>query len=400
MIDRRERFEHWLNHFKSTDDTESKIWDFPEHNNTSDFLVGNKNFRSGDSPWWITLIDSYKGRKPVLWSREFFIKGFIPTYMIPTLLLDSQVMNELHKYVTDYEALELSKRESIRAFLTFFQDNNCDISPIFYNLEAMDKSDPNRREVYVRERLKTIFSIQTMNAEEFRDTGNVAPDPSAQQEQLDFQKAHSLEGYLSQQVRILFDAYHNSKVHMIANASYAFLVKMALVHKQKSSVVQKNKAMREFLENTIGLMAGPEQFLAVCYFANPNRYQRFVPPLQSGMNMTKFKRKLRASSWDMVLVRLPSILGNAGTPHLSDSDVRFSLSYVCTAEIAIRDVMEPQIIETIFDLKEELGGRSTLLGFDVQRIERVIGKDTLHAMMDDDHQFLAQRMEKRKKNGE
>jgi hypothetical protein len=394
MNNRIELLEYWSKYFLSTEDYKSKIWDFPEKNNASEFLVGNKHFRSSGDSWWITLVDSYKGRKPFLWNREFFLKGFVPIYMIPTLLLDSQIVNELHKYVMHYSTLEKSKRSNIQKFLTFFQATNYDISSFFYCLEALEKSDPEKREGYIRDRIRTIFSLQTMDVDKFRETGEVSANPSSELKQLEYHKARSLEDYINNNVQILLDEYDNSEIGFIPNVSYACLVKMAIVHKQNANMMTKNSTMREFFEKTIGLLAGPERCLSIYYFANPKKYQRFVPPLQSGMNISNFKRKLRSSAWDMLLVRLPYMLNGSGAPHLSDDDTRFSLNYVCTAEHAIRDVMQSLTIETILELRKELGGRTILQSTDFTEVENLIGKELMAAMISGDLDFMTNRMKK------
>jgi hypothetical protein len=394
MKSRIELLEYWSKYFLSTEDYESKIWDFPEKNNASEFLVGDQHFRSSGDSWWITLVDSYKGRKPFLWNREFFLKESLPIYMIPTLLLDSQIVNELHKYVMHYSTLEKSKRSNIRKFLTFFHTTNYDISPLFYSFEALEKSDPKKREGYIRDRIRTIFLLQTMDVDKFRETGEVSANPSSELKQLEYHKARSLEDYINNNVQILLDAHNNSKIDFIPNISYACLVKMAIVHKQNTNIKNKSSTMQGFFEKTIGLWAGPERCLSIHYFANPKKYQRFVPPLQSGMNIGNFKRKLRSSAWDMLLMRLPYMLNGSGAPHLSDDDTRFSLNYVCTAEHAVRDVMQSLTIETILELRKELGGRNILQSVDFREVESVIGKESMTAIISEDLDFITNRMEK------
>ena len=59
-----------------------------------------------------------------------------------------------------------------------------DFSPIFYYAEMAAKSNPEKRELYARERAAMLFALQTMDVQQFSETGRVVPDPAAQAAQL------------------------------------------------------------------------------------------------------------------------------------------------------------------------------------------------------------------------
>jgi hypothetical protein len=100
-------------------------------------------------------------------NREFFLYGKISLAICPTVLLDSQVVNALHTYVTSPDTINVSMREAIRGFLSFIKSRNFDFSTIFYNAEMAAKSDPEKRESYARERAATVFALQTMDVQQF-----------------------------------------------------------------------------------------------------------------------------------------------------------------------------------------------------------------------------------------
>jgi hypothetical protein len=227
----RLNFESWRDYFLTTPDYRTHIWDF-SHGLTSEVLVGNQDFRCNDASWWITIIDPYRGRQPRLLNREFFLYGNISVIIRPTVLLDSQVVNALHTYVTSPDKLNASMREAIRSFLTFVKVKlRFDFSPIFYFAEMAAKSSQATRALYARERAATVFALQTMDEQQFSQTGRVIPDPVAQAAQLAFSGVGSVEEIISLYAGFASDALAQ-KCTSEVDFSYASLLKIALVQRR------------------------------------------------------------------------------------------------------------------------------------------------------------------------
>jgi hypothetical protein len=249
MIPSQEFFEFWRNYFLTTFDDQSHIWDFP-NSWTSEILVGNQDFRLNDASWWITIIDPYGGRQPVLLNRELFLYGHAPVVVRPTVLLDSQVVNALYTYITSPDALNTSMREAIRGFLAFVKSRGFDFSPIFYYAEMAAKSDPEKRESYARERAAMVFALQTMEVQQFLQTGRVIPDSAAQAAQLAYSDVGSIEELISRYAAIASDALAQDVISRV-DFIYASLLKIALVQRQmRGDILAKYRAVREFMEQT------------------------------------------------------------------------------------------------------------------------------------------------------
>ncbi len=352
-VDSRGEFLLWLegvrDYFLTTPDYQTQIW-YLMDGWTSEILVGNKDFRFNDAPWWITIIDSYGGRQPILLNREYFLYDSVPFIVSPTVLLDSQVVNALHTYVTSPNALNTPMREAIRSFLSFVK-GRFEFSAIFYFAEMAAKSNPKKRELYARERAAMIFALQTMDVQEFSQTGRVIPDPAAQAAHLAYNGIGSVEEFISRYAGFACDALAQ-KVALNVDLSYASLLKIALVQRQmRGDILTKYRAVREFMEHSLGIVPGEERTLALCYFARPQRYQRFIHPLQPGMRFAKFCNDLRASAWDLFLVRLPEQILGMSTPGSGVVSRSCCLSYVCTAEHALRDIMSSRSIETLYQFE-------------------------------------------------
>jgi hypothetical protein len=376
-----ELYSFWRDYFLNTSDYQSHIWTFSE-GRTSEFLVGGQDFRLNDASWWITILDPYKGCKPLLLNRDFFLYGHINIAVCPSLLLDSQVVNELHKYVTMLDNMTDPRRKAVRDFIAFIVSRNLDFSPIFYFLEMMAKSEPETRGLYAEERARTVLALQTMDMQHFMNTGRVVPDSDVQAAQLAYQGIDSIEELIARNTDVVFEC-PTPFFSSIVDFMYASLLKIALVQRQqmRADVRTKYFVIYEFMEQTLGIILEAELDVALGYFVHPQRYQRFIRPLQREMNFTTFRHNLRASAWDLLLVRLPESLLDLNILGLSVIAYPCNLSYVCTAENALRDIMASRRVKTVFSLRPELGKMPTLVERDMEAFSTALGNDVIYDIM-------------------
>jgi hypothetical protein len=370
------------------------IWDL-SHQVRSDILVGNQDFQVDNASWWITIVDPYRGRQPILLNRQFFLGGQYITFF-PRLLLDSQVMNALHIYVRSPLELDPSRREVIRRFLSFVTTRNFtfDISPMFYLMETASKSNPENRELYMRERAETVFKLLTMDVQQFIQTGRIIPNPELQAGELACKGASSLDELVARFVEGKSDELAQECTPMV-DFKYASLLKIALVQYQmRGDVLTKYYAIREFMDHTLGLVTSTELLLALKYFTHPQAQhnQRFIRPLQPKMRFENFRDKLRASAWDVWLIWLAHRVINMKT-----LDLRIShpcpLGYVCTADDALRDLMSSQFIIMIFGCRAGIGNVQPLLGNNLEMLGQTLGKDALHVLTVGDVQWQRSRLD-------
>jgi hypothetical protein len=282
-------------------------------------------------------------------------------------------------------------REAIRSFLSFVK-GRIDLSPIFYFAETVAKSHPEKRELYARERAAMIFALQTMDAQQFSQTGRVVPDPAAQAAQLAYSGVGSVEELISRYAGVASDTLAQES-RLRVDCIYASLLKIALVQRQmRGDILAKYRAVREFMEHSLGIVLDAERFLALNYFARPQRYQRFIRPLQPGMRFTKFRIDLLASAWDLFLIRLPEQILSMSTPGSGVVSRSCNLSYVCTAEHALRDIMSSRSIETVYELEPELGGTKVFTTHNLEVFEAALGEDTLRELRIEEGEWQINRM--------
>jgi hypothetical protein len=232
-----------------------------------------------------------------------------------------------------------------------------------------------------------------MDVEQFMQTGRIIPDPELQASELAYQGVSSLDELISRYVERNSDALAQ-ECTLLVDFKYASLLKIALVqHQMRGDVLSKYYVIREFMEHTLGLVSATELTLALSYFILPQRYQRFIRPLQRAMRFTKFCHELRASAWDLWLIWLAHRIINARTPHSLRIGHLCPLGYVCTAEHALRDIMGSQFIISIAGCGAGIENVQPFIGYDLEMLGQTLGGDALHAFMVGDLQWQRNRLD-------
>ena len=253
-------YEYFRNFFLTRADPKSHIWDF-SHNVKSDVLIGNQDFRSDDPNWWITIIDPYRGLRPLLCNRELFLYGQIPTGMYPMIWLDSNVVNALHTYVASFDKMDTSRRTAMHKFISFVAFRNFDPSPLFYYWEKSAKSTIDEYEPYATERARAIFALQTMDKEEFLKTGRVISNPAEHREYIESRGVESIDDLMAAYAE-RYDVIKTGIVSVV-DCSYASLLMIALTEWQTTwSIRAKFRKIQDFMADTLGIVLGNELFVA------------------------------------------------------------------------------------------------------------------------------------------
>jgi hypothetical protein len=67
------------------------------------------------------------------------------------------------------------------------------------------------------------------------------------------------------------------------------------------------------------------------------------------------------------------------------------LSYVCTAEHALRDIMSSRSIERVLQLRPELGGTRPVIGHHLEVLEAILGEETLSKIIVEEAEWQVDR---------
>ncbi len=276
------------------------------------------DFKSGN--FSISVIDPFNGiLNPWLISYETLIEGYLPR-IVPTVILDSNVISNLHLFVAKPELLNNDQRKVIINLLDYLILDKVDYNPAFYFMESFAKTEIQDSEKYITSFAKSLLTLYTMDEYHFLTKREI---------RVDYDK---LEVYGSRYNGINLDEMSFNLVEGLKrmhppstdwHVLYVILLKAALIHKTHNGhFVSKINKLYEFVYDTFGVLFSRELSISVYYFSG--KIDGFIP-FQKGANFEKAINRFRASAWDIYLLRFPELL-------LSSSIEPIPLAAICTGD--------------------------------------------------------------------
>ena len=311
------------------------------------------------------------GITPIIWNKFALSIDKYPVYIKPILLLDSNVMSAVHDFVTNKINMSKDRYESVNLLIKFIIKMKYDITGAFYCLEAIYKSNVNRK-FYILECLKTIFTLQTIDENIFEETGEIKSNPKKVKEELDFHNVDTLEKQSELIYKSFEKAYLNQEIDILLNITYVSLLKISIINYKNKPPFDKYLETFTFFKDDLGIIGANELTFALLYYYNTDNYKKFLPPLQKRLNFDNLINKINSSTWDLLLLRLPPLFID------SEKDINYEKSaivikhFICTAENALKDLFSVQKIETIFSLKEYKYGKKILTSLNFDNLSKFI----------------------------
>lgn len=343
-------------------DPRSKIWSVGEK--LSPYLAGTIDIE--DEDFGISIIDQFSGKQPLLMSRAT-LGGQSGIAFHPTVLLDSNVVSYLHEYKTKPDFRKSNKGRVIRKLLEKFIELGCDYNPVFYFSESAAKNDLATLEPYAREMANTMFSFHSMDQQRFLETDEIIPSPEAISKYLEHFGVDNASQMPDAFLSATIFSPDRPEFSNVCDAIYVTLLKMILIHLTSNvSTPRKLEQLRAFFDDELGYQMARELLIATDYFSG--NCDRFIS-LKPGSKWENMKPKLKASAWDILLLRIPEILLASG-----DHD-EAPLGYVCTAESALRDIGKLFMIKAVSCMPPDVTVPKPMIDYDFRRIEEKYGSD-------------------------
>jgi hypothetical protein len=309
-----------------------------------------------------TLIDSFDGRKPTVFTYRFLVEGYGIAPFLVGIVPDSNVVSNLHQLVTDESGTftTTARGQSTRRLLKKLAQHSLkgwDFNPFFYLIEAFSKKGFDATFPFARSYAESVLKIQTMDDELYLRSGKIVSDPEKLQPGSgNFQTAsHNLTKGIGE-IAGLFSAPEE------VLATYATLLKIGLTGLEKSDSFRKVEKVLEFLHNDLGVLLMREAVLSCLHFEGKSG--RLIP-LQSGAK--EVRRKLLASAWDLFLLRLPEHLIANETNEVT------SIYYICTAEKALQKVGRMFVVRRVSSIREGRGHVPPSVGFKYNQLSQEVG---------------------------
>lgn len=321
----------------------------------------------------IGVVDQFQGKRPAILNKDFLVNGKqLQLCFVQTLILDSHVIDGLHRFVSGAGKLDDSARLVIIDFLKHVSRMRCDYSPVFYLVENFAKSPIEQFIKKSSEKLCSLLKLHCMDEEIFIESNRIELKSDAVEYYCSLYKASDLDGCAVNWVESFLATGGLGYYENMIKVSYACLLKMVLLHfmdpkVNQENVLRKNDEFETFLCKDLKVLPARELSLALYYFSN--LAGRFVN-VQSNMGFDKAVKNLKATAWDLLLLRLPEFL-------LTPSSLpEVNTAYVVTSEEKLLSVGNMFGVESIYYPDLESKG-SPLLSFKTEVFESIISKEKL-----------------------
>lgn len=369
---------------------DAHIYDLRTSPYPAQFYAKSSEFTSGSKK--IGIIDQFQGKRPIILNREFVVeKRKLDIHIVHTLLLDSHVVDALHRYVSGKGKMDEDSRAVTRSFLMHVSELNCDYSPLFYLAENWVKSSKEQFIKTSSEKLSSILKLHCMDEKSFIERNEIIYKSDSVKHYCELYQAQDLDACglnwaISYSENRWFEEWNN-----LAELSYACLLKMVLIHFMNPSfssenIIYKYNEFESFLINELDLMLGRELNLALYYFSN--FAGKFIS-VQPNMKIDKAKKNLKSTAWDLLLLRIPEFL--LAPTHLPE----LNTAYVVTSEEKLLSIGNMFNIESIFYQNKYSNG-SPILSFNTELFETILSEVDLSRVQDRRSKFVQNRISKGK----
>ena len=335
---------------------DSHIYEFSDSPYPSSFYDTSIIFNSKKKNKSIGIIDQFQGKRPILLNREFVVeKKRLDLEIVQTLILDSHIVDYLHRFVTKRTPDENSREVAI-AFLKHVSKHRCDYSPIFYLSENWAKSSIARYLATSSEKLASVLKLHSMNEDKFINDGVVEYKADAVEYYCSLYERATLDECGKAWAEHFTDSEQFSHFKELTEISYVCLLKMVLLHfvnpaLNQDNILRKHDEFSSFLINDLNVVLGRELMLSLYYFSGLTG--KFIG-IQPNTSYEKAIRNLKSSAWDLLLLRMPEFL-------LSPRNMpEMNLAYIVTSEDRLFKLGKNFNIESLFYFNRDSHGEAIL----------------------------------------
>lgn len=356
-------YQEYKSYFKNTEDENAYFFDITSSPYDSFFYSESRVFGEGKQK--IHIIDQFNGKRPALLSNKFLKDSELHLGFYCSIILDSNVVNLLHKYVTNNERMLDEHCLVTKSFLNHIvKIKSCDYNPIFYVIESYLKSEENNFLKHASDALTSILKLHSMYPDEFIENGTILINEEAKNYYFKKYNANNFETCGRNWARNITKDIEKKEYNYKINLSYVSLLKMVLIKFGSSnSPYKKIEDFETFMISKLGIHLSREFILAAHYFSN--LAGKFVNT-QSNMLIANAIHDLKATAWDLFLLRLPDMLLTPN--HLPEINV----AYVATCEVELYKFGELFDIHSVACRTDNNRANIPLLISDISKIEKKI----------------------------
>ena len=269
-------------------------------------------------------------------SKETLL-GNNPPALVPTVILDSNVMAYLHQFLTARESQDEKQRKAVIQLLDYLLDTKFDYNPSFYYLESFSKSAESSQKII--EYTKSILSLHMMDELHFLQKREICVNEVTLAKYAEKFDTYDIDEMAKRQCEIL------RKMHVPSTdwkVLYLIILKAALIHRTfQGDFESKLRKLYEFVYEIFGVLFSRELGVASFYFSG--ELDKFIP-LQKNANAENTIKRMKSTAWDMYLLRLPELM-------LCHEDAPIPLAMICTGDKGVQAVGRKFRVRRLFTVQ-------------------------------------------------
>ncbi|NNP76559.1 hypothetical protein A7P54_09005 [Acinetobacter sp. Ac_3412] len=308
-------------------------WEISRSPYESQFIKSSTDFGSKNKCY---LIDQYSGKQPSIINEEFIRNEKISFPIFPSVLLDSNISNEIVNFITKGEC-----KDGVYDLIKFMTKANCDYSLLFYYLESLCKSKtPDSFLKYAIQATECLLTLHSMDSKIFLESNEIRSNPDALNYYLDLYKSENLKEVATKIVTEFSQEYPkdiiNEKLKLIEIA----LIKMLLVKKfemKNASHEEQINSFIGFFKDVLKINPAREIHFAIHYFHDDKDQ---LLEVQSNTSLKKALSKIKSTAWDLYLLRFPE-------KFFSFKNKELNIFYIATQEHSLANLAKLFSIEQI-----------------------------------------------------
>jgi hypothetical protein len=251
-------------------------------------------------------------------------------------------------------------RTAVESLLIFLCRTGFDYNPTFYLMESLHKSSKENAKKNASLVLESILHLHSMDEEIFEEERKINLKPDAIKYYYENFCGKNLKECADNWLEEIESKYPREAFQEIIDLSYVCLLKMVLIHKRRKGEMQlKLLEFENFLNDDLGVWLARERHLAMYYFAE--LLGSFINT-QENMSVDKAKHDLKASAWDIYLLRQPEML-------LKPENLpEINLGYICSSEKKIVFLGSLFDIDRIVTRTDKINIGGLFLGADLSHL--------------------------------
>jgi hypothetical protein len=339
-------------------------------------LFYSDSFKFESNKKKIGVVDQFQGKRPLVLNKDFAVhEKELELQFVHTLILDSHILDAFHRFVSGKGKLDEDLKIVVVKFLKHVSELNCDYSPVFYLVENWAKSSKEQYLKTSTEKLTSLLTLHCMDENIFIEKEEIHVKEEALSHYFKQYSANSLDACAYKWAESFLNEGAFNHYISLTKVSYACLLKMVLIHFVNPSLNEKNilkkvDEFQKFLIEELDILLGREFNLSVYYFSN--FAGKFIN-VQPNMKHSKAVKNLKATAWDLLLLRLPEFLLDPSTlPEVNTA-------YIVTSEEKLSSVGDMFNLESLFYSRPGSAG-TPMISFESELFESIISKKNLDNM--------------------